>query len=134
MVHLKALRFGAPRQPEEAGGAPELGCFHVDEQASDEETGLLEDPAPAGPEGEEPEGIVAISMALSAEVIAELPACAVIKGVDIVECQRCDRPTVRSRLHGQGECSPRSAELSVCKSCGQEDVMWFGVPGSGASN
>ena len=72
----------------------------MDGQASDEETGLLGNPAPAQAERAEPEGLVAVSMALSAEIFAELLACAVIKVIDVVECQGCDRPTVRSRLHG----------------------------------
>ena len=98
------------------------------DKASVEETGLLENLAPAEPEITEPEGILAVLMALSAENVAELPACAVIKGVDIVECQRCDQPAVRSRLHNQGECSPYCDEMPVCKLCGQEGN--FGGPGS----
>ena len=82
-----------PRQPEVAGCAPEGEYTNVDE-ASDEEI------EPAEPEITAPEDTLAVSMALSAELIAEFPACAVIKGGDIVECRRCDQPTVRPRLHG----------------------------------
>ena len=86
-----------PTQPEVTGCAPEDEYIDVDE-AANVEAGMLVKFAPVVG----PEDILAASKALSFEIIADLPACAVIKGVDIVECQRCDQPTARSRLHNQG--------------------------------
>ena len=102
------------KRPKVAGCAPE--CNGGDGQESDEETGQPEDRDPV-----RPKGLVAASRAMSAEIVADLPACAVIKGLDVVECQRCGQPAVRPHLHNQGECSPCCAEMPVCKPCGLGD-------------
>ena len=105
------------------------GCSVVGEQASDEETGQSEGPVPVDLEVQ-----VAAPEASSAEIVAKLPACVVIKGVDIVKCQRRGRPTVRSRLHGEGKCSPCCADMPVCKSCGRVGIVWLGVAGYGLAD
>ena len=99
------------------------GCNDVEEEPSDGEAPEPGMQLPAETDNMQVIAAVAAAASLeSARIIAQLPACAVIhvKGVDIVECQRCDHPAQRADVHGHGECSPCCAEMLVCKDCGKE--------------